>query len=357
MVNKLNRTFKLTIQDADQNSVYYEPTLINDSNLRLTPATKDVVNNKSLPKAGKNAMVLEIPFTIEIDVNSLISDGYANTASIKIYGLKETNRNRLFWNPWNLAIIENGDSSYRKVILEAGYGTNIYQIFEGVLTRGYSEREGVEWATNLTCLTSAVGFYNTFINRSYEASTKQIDVINDIITEMSKYGDLKKGAVTDTLDKTYTQGISIVEQSYNVLTQFGVDVFVSNGKINLLQVNEAIGASKTTDNVSAPISNALVNKLGLQVPNISADTGLIGTPILNGDGFVTVSMIFEPTIKLGTLVNLKSATASFFNGYFKVMGINHKGVISSSKEGMLITTLKLFNGGSLFNNFNIVAPS
>lgn len=357
MVNKINRNFKLTIQDSATATSYYEPSLVNDSNLRLTPAANDVVNNRSLPKAGKNALVIELPFTIEIDVNGLISDGYANTASIKIYGLNETNRNKLFWNPWNLALIEKSQSSYRKVILEAGYGKNISLIFDGVLKRGYSERQGVDWVTNLSCVSSAIGYYNTFINKTYEANTKQIDVVNDIITEMSQYGDLEKGAVTKTIDKTYTEGLSIVEQSYNVLTQFGVDVFISNGKINVLQVNEVIGTSKTTPNVSAPVSEALVNKLGLQIPNISAESGLIGTPILNGDGYVTVSMIFEPTIKIGTLVNLQSATASFFNGYFKVMGVNHKGVLSSSKEGMLITTLQLFNGGSLFNNFNIVAPA
>jgi len=353
MGNKLNRSFKLTIQDAAQPASYYNESLVNNSNLRLTPAANEVANDKPLPQAGKNALVIEIPFTIEIDINNIIAiDG--NRASIKIYGLKETNRNKLFQNPWNIPILEGGKKGFRRVILEAGYGKNIYPIFDGILTQGYSVREGVDWTTNLTCISSAVGLYNTFINKSYEANTKQIDVINDIITEMSQYGDLQKGAVSETIDETYSEGVSLIGESYNVLTQFGLDVFISAGKINILQVNEVLGTPKPSTQL--PLATDVINKLGLQIPNISASSGLIGTPVLNNDGYVTVSMIFEPTIKLASLVNLESATASFFNGYYKVMGVNHKGVISSSKEGTLITTLKLWSGGSLVNNFNIVAP-
>lgn len=353
MANKLNRAFKLTIQDTAQPSAYYDQNLVNNSNLRLTPATKDVANDKPLLQAGKNALVIEIPFTIEIDVSNIIAvDG--NRASIKIFGLNETNRNKLFQNPWNIPILEDGRKGFRRVILEAGYEKNIYPIFDGVLTQGYSVREGVDWTTNLTCISSAVGLYNTFINKSYAANAKQLDVVNDIITEMSKYGDLQKGTVTSTLDESYSEGVSLVGESYNVLTQFGVDVFIDAGKINILQVDEVLGTPKPSTQL--PLAANVVDKLGIQIPNISADSGLIGTPVLSNEGYVTVNMIFEPTVKLASLVNLESITASFFNGYYKVMGVEHKGVLSSSKEGMLITTLKLWNGGSLVNNFNIVAP-
>jgi len=352
MANKLNRAFKLTIQDTAQPSTYYDQDLVNNSNLRLTPATKDVANDKPLLQEGRNALVIEIPFTIEIDVSNIIAvDG--NRASIKIFGLNETNRDKLFQNPWSIPILEDGRKGYRRVILEAGYGKNIYPIFEGSLIQGYSVREGVDWTTNLTCVSSAVGLYNTFINRSYAADTKQIDVVNDIITQMSQYGDLKKGAITSTLDENYSQGVSLIGASYNVLTQFGTEVFIDAGKLNILQSNEVIGSPRPS--AQLPLAPNVIDKLGIQIPNISADSGLIGTPIFNA-GYVTVNMIFEPTIKLASLVNLESTTASFFNGYYKVMGVEHRGVISSSKEGTLITTIKMWNGGSVANNFNIVTP-
>lgn len=335
MVNKINRNFRLTIQTAAQPSSYYDPSLINNSNLRLTPASDNVANNKPLLQEGKNALIIEIPFTLDIDINNIIAiDG--NTASIKIYGLNETNRKQLFQNKWNIPILEDGKKGFRKVILEAGYGRNIYPIFEGVLTWGYSVREDVDWVTNLTCVSSAVGVYNTFINKTY-GPIKQIEVVKDIINQMSQYGDLTQGAITTSLNESYSEGVAVIGESYNILTQFGVDVFVDMGKLNILQVNEVIG------------------KLGLQIPVIDADSGLIGTPILNNDGYVTVNMIFEPTIKLASLVSLKSATSSGFNGNYKVMGVHHRGVLSSSKEGMLITTIKMWSGGSLVNNFNLVS--
>jgi hypothetical protein len=335
MSNKFDRNFRLTIQDNAEVSGYYDPNLLNNSSLRLTPASNSVINNIPLYRQGKNALVIEPPFTIEIDVNGSINlDG--NTANISIYGLNESTRRRLFQNRFNIPVVEDGKKYYRIVVLEAGYKKNIYPIFNGTLINGYSVREGVDQITHLSCQSSAMGLYNSFINKSYNANTKQIEVINDIIQQMTKYGDLQKGAITPNLDATFNEAITIMGESYNVLTQFGLDVFINAGKINVLQLNEAIG------------------KLGLQIPIISAETGLIGTPIISDEGYVIVNTMFEPTIKLANMVQLESETASFFNGKYKVMSVSHKGVLSTTKAGKLITTLKLWSGGSIVNNFNLV---
>lgn len=332
MAKKFNPSYKLIIEDFGQ-TAYFSPSLINNSNLRLTPANKTIVNDDPLLQQGNNAVIIELPFTIEINVNSILAlDG--NTAEIKIYGLNEINRNKLFQNPWNIPVTEKNEKRYKKVILEAGYGKNIYPIFYGVLKQGYSSREGTDWITNLSCVSSAIGVYNAFINKSYNGTVKQTEIINDIISEMSKYGDLEKGTVT-TSDLEFKGGLSLIGQSYNVMTQFGFDVFVTNGKLNVLSVNEVIDA------------------FGLQTPNINANTGLIGTPILSSDGYVTVNTIFDPTLDLARLINLESETAPFFNGYYKIMGLEHKGVFSTSKDGTRITTLKMWNGGSRQNNYFI----
>ena len=348
MANKINPAFRLTIEDAAKKAVYYQPNLVNASNLRLTPADKTVANDKVLYQRGKNALEIKLPFTIEIDIKNILQvDG--NVANIKIYGLNKTSRDKLFQNPWQVPTLEDGTQFRREVILEAGYGKNLNVIFNGTLWRGYSVREGVDWVTYLTCKSSAVGLYNTFINKSYNSNTTQLEVVNDIITQMSQYGDVTKGAVTDTLATKTLGAASLIGQSYSVLSQFGVDVFIDNGKINVLQVNEVIGNRSS----QATLNGEVIDKLGLQVPNITADSGLIGTPILNEDGYVIVNLIFDPSIRIARLINLESATASFFNGYYKVMGVEHKGVFSGVKEGTRITTLWLFSGGSILNNYNI----
>lgn len=349
MVNKVNASFKLTIEDAAQPLSYYDPALVNNSQLRLTPADKTVANDKVLHQRGKNALVIELPFTIEIEIKNFIKiDG--NVANIKVYGLNETNRNKLFQNPWQIPILEDGTKGRRKVILEAGYGKNKTTIFEGTLLRGYSIREGVEWVTYLSCNSSAIGLYNTFINKSYSADPTQLEIVNDIITEMSQYEDIQKGAVTNTLADKKLGATSLLDQSYVVLSQFNVDIFVENGKINVLQTDEVLPNNAS----QATVNKQITDKLGLQIPNITADNGLIGTPILNEDGYVIVNMIFDPTIRIARLVNLESATASFFNGYYKVMGVEHKGVFSTSKEGSRTTTAWLWSGGSFVDNFRIV---
>lgn len=335
MANKFNRNYKLTIQDTAQPATYYEPSLVNDSAIRLKPAGKDVVNDKPKLQAGKNAIEIKIPFTIEIDVTNIIAyDG--NKATIKVYGLNETSRERLRKSRFNTPVLEDGSKGFRRVILEAGYETNLYPLFVGTLVEGYSIREGVEWVTILSCISSSQGLYNTWVNKAYSSGTKQLEVVNNIITQMSEYKDLEKGIVTPTLNEEFKSSVSLIGESYNILNQYEIDLFVDLGKINVLRTYEAIG------------------KLGLKIPTINADTGLLSTPIFSEGAFI-VNMMFEPTIKLGALINLESLTASVFNGYYKVMSIEHRGVISSTKEGPLITTLKLWNGGSLVNNFKLVS--
>jgi hypothetical protein len=67
-----------------------------------------------------------------------------------------------------------------------------------------------------------------------------------------------------------------------------------------------------------------------------------------------IDMIFEPTIRLGSLVQINSTTFKWINAQYKVIGITHKGIFSGTKEGKLITTLKLWIGNLLTQTFTQV---
>lgn len=334
MANKFNRNFKLTIQSNAEKAAYFDASLLDsNSNTRLLPADKNIVNNQPTYQAGRTAMVIEPPFTIEVDINRIVGAG-ENTAIIKIYGLNAKSRAQLFKDVFNVTTVKEG-SYFRRVILEGGYGQNLYPIFIGSLTQGYSLREGADEITYLHCVSGAVGLYNTFINQSYTSEVTQGQVLNDVVQELIKSKDISVGTIT-TLDERFSGGVIVQGDAFNVMSQFGVDVFIDLGKINALKLDEILG------------------KIAGNITKISSDTGLVGTPIRSG-AYVVVNTIFEPSIKLATLVELESVTANYFNGTYKVMGISHKGIFSRTKDGKLITTLKLWIGDKIVNGWKEVA--
>ena len=61
--------------------------------------------------------------------------------------------------------------------------------------------------------------------------------------------------------------------------------------------------------------------------------------------------MFEPRIKLGEIIQIKSRIADVFDGQYKVWGISHSGVIGDAASGTLTTTLTLYTGEQVFGYF------
>ena len=52
-------------------------------------------------------------------------------------------------------------------------------------------------------------------------------------------------------------------------------------------------------------------------------------------------MIFEPRLQIGQFVRIKSQTETFYNGVYKVVGIEHSGIISDAQSGQCKTKVSL----------------
>ena len=65
-------------------------------------------------------------------------------------------------------------------------------------------------------------------------------------------------------------------------------------------------------------------------------------------------MTFEPRFILGQFVEIKSVITPQYNGAYKIVGINHQGVISPAEPGDLITTLQLYIGQETAGGFKII---
>lgn len=335
MGNKINRNYRLLIQN--------NPVKVSTINLspfiqaagRLLPQIPSTYSDNKVIEKQQSSFALEItpPFTIEFDIKRSIGTD-DNSMMIKIYGLSEKSRKQLVKDYYNTQDFLSG-GQYRQVILTAGYEKDINVVFAGTLIEGYSVREGVDEVTYLYCVSGAYGRYNNFINQSFAAGTPYNQIIDYIINQLTKDKYIEKGAI-QLIDGSAQTGYLALGDGFNILSEFG-PVFIDLNKINFLQLDYVI--------------NKTIGAKDIQV--ISAETGLLGTP-MRRNTFIEVNSMFQPKIQLGQLIEIKSITAPYFNGQFKVMGIQHKGMISNAKPGTLITTLQLYIGSYLINSFKAI---
>ena len=69
---------------------------------------------------------------------------------------------------------------------------------------------------------------------------------------------------------------------------------------------------------------------------INSSTGLLGTP-RKQDRLIIVEILFEPRLQVGQQVQIQSNSLAQYpntnNGIFKVVGIEHRGIISGAVGG------------------------
>lgn len=324
---KNNRNYRLTIQRSVPVAGFSVPAQL---------GTFKYVANIPQYVDPTTAIQIDYPLTIDFDIYRFIGTA-ANELHIRVINLAEKTYTQIAKDPFNNQYVGNG-GKFNQIQLQAGYGKNLTMIFVGEILSAYSERIGTETITHIYAVTGAYGRYNTFINQTFEAGTKNTDIINGVIAELEKSGTIKKGAIT-AVDGIAQTGFKAQGDAFNILARFG-PVFVDLGYINILKVNEILGKFGGAQDIFV----------------IDSDSGLLGTPIRR-QTMLEVRVIFQPQVKLGQLVQISSVTDKRYNGQYKVMGIEHKGIISGSINGPLVTTLQLFLGNAYTGTFQTILPA
>ncbi len=257
------------------------------------------------------------PFTLEFDItrNTLTS---ANVCKIRIYNLGLKNRNEILKDQF--------DSNINKqVILHAGYGDvpSFPLIFSGNITRAWSFREG---KNNFISTIEAFDGGNAFVNArtnpnlSWPAGTTYQTIIEQLVDSLSVFG-IKRGNI-GTFPGSISRGYSPETGVVDTLVRLtGGAFFIDNGIANCLQSNEVFQDE--------------------QIQVISSASGLLGTPIRE-QTLLTFEMLFEPNIRMGQVVKLDSITGANYNAQYKVVAIQHKGMISDAVCGDAITKVTVF---------------
>lgn len=296
-MSKINRKYKLTFELTDQVSGIAKAIEISD------------------------------PLTVEFDITRNTASTL-NSATFKIYNLNETNRNLIFRNKTS---INNILGRRNKVIFQAGYensqnkNSELPKIFVGDLLEAYSSRDGTNIITFINAQDGGFGAYNSTVSTTLAAGETQFNLVDYL---MSSISGVTKGVIGETTGTAKTPTVLNGNVFYLLTNNYRDEVFIDLEVINKLGVNEYI---KST---------------GGQVQLIDSESGLLGTPLRQGTDLV-VEMLFEPSIKVGQLVEINSKINPIFNGQFKVNGVKHTGIISGAVNGEAKTTLQLFIGNYL----------
>lgn len=253
-------------------------------------------------------LVIGLPFTIEFDITRKTL-GDANVGQVRIYNLSPLHREQIRFN-----VYEYG--SYRQIRLKAGYGTSLTTIFQGNMNVAWSVREGVNFITQIECYDGGYAYVNGVTNRSFPAGTpKNVE----IATIMQDLPHTTVGTIGPSYNGVLSRTNVYSGNTANILSDItGGGFFIDNGVANALGTNEyVIQLDQTT----------LIN----------SSTGLLGTPVLEQDT-VRFDMLFEPTLNIGQKIKLESLGENSFNNEYKVTGVKHRGMISQSVAGSVITT-------------------
>lgn len=272
--------------------------------------------NLFIDTADGETLRITPPLTLEFDISRKIL-GSANRGSLRIYNLSKDNRNNIRFNMYNY-------TQFRAVKLYAGYGSNLALIFQGNITEAWSQREGINFITQVESFDCGFAYAKSQSSFTPSSGTNQVDIIKQLVNDMTQVDpNTSVGSISSGYSANISRANPQVGNSADRINDIaGNGFFIDNGRVNCLQDNECLKGT---------------------ISEISAESGLLGTPLLE-QSILHFDMVFQPNLVVGQLISLKSSTEDYFNGSYKITSIAHRGMISDAVCGEVITSVGCLTG-------------
>ena len=255
--------------------------------------------------------IIEYPITCKFN-SQRSAFSSSNKCTIDLYNLSNTTRDVIFKDA--LTIYEK---QWKYIKLEAGWNGVLAQIFNGKILQAYSSKEGgqVDIVTHIEC--QPFDIFTAQSAYTFSAGTSYKDAYKTLAADLKDCNIGNIGTLEGTF-KTQTTFEGSTLECLNTLT--GGNTFVDNGTINTIMSNEVID---------------------VPVPVMTDENGLLGAPIRR-EASLTIKTLFEPTLIIGQLVEIKSKIQPIYNGQYKVIGFTHDCLISPTQAGQRVTTIDLW---------------
>ena len=248
---------------------------------------------------GTNTLTIPANLTIEFEISRQFLSS-SQTATFRVLNLGPETRDLLQKDPYAM-------TEFRAVQFRAGYeDAPIPLVFNGFVRSATSFRRGTEIVTEITAYDGGLAMANGWTSETLGAGTSVRDLLLKLAKSLPRIsGEAIVGNFpTENLRSKVLFGNTwalILQESGNLAT-------IDNGQVKALNPEEAIDAG---------------------LPLIDASTGLLGTPRRTPTK-LEFTMLFEPRLTVGALVELQSRTVRLYNGTYKVTGFQHRGAAPST---------------------------
>lgn len=300
----------------------YRVTVYNQNNTVIIGAHEEK-DEKGTVSLVQDQAKLTCHFTV---TRGILSD--SNKCTIQIYNLAPATRELIFQDAFQMS-----PEKWKFVKLEAGYGDNLTPIFMGRILQAYSYRQGgqVDMITEIQA--QALDMFDCQASYTFAAGTTYKDALQTMVTgSMPNVSIGNVGNLEGTFQTPTTFDGNAME---NIGKLTGGNAFVDNNQLNVLMSNEVID---------------------VPVPVITEENGLLDTPNRR-DANLEVKMLFEPSLIVGQLLEIRSSVQPNFNGQFKVMGFTHDCTISGAEAGTRTTNANLYIGPFLPGAEEVISNS
>lgn len=259
----------------------------------------------------KETIVIEYPITCKF-TSERGTFSKSNKCTIDLYNLASKTREAIFKDALTL-----DKESWKYIKLEAGWNGQLSQIFMGKILQAYSTKNGgqVDIITHIEC--QPFDIFESNSEYTFAEGTTYKDAYKTMAADLPNVVIGNIGKLEGTF-KTQTTFSGKTLDCLNTLT--GGNTYVDNGVLNTIMSNEVID---------------------IPVPLVTDDNGLLQTPIRR-DATLTIKMLFEPSLIVGQLLEIKSIINDAYNGQYKVLGFTHDCLISPTQAGSRTTTVELW---------------
>jgi len=208
-----------------------------------------------------------------------------NTCDLKIYNLTPDHRKQIEQNP---AIIK---LQKVPVKIEAGYGTNLAQIFLGELRAGWTTTDGADVVTELSTGDGEKAMAGARLNVSFGPGAPVDVVLREIIKTLGVgQGNVQKAVSllqAKGLVQFSTKSVVLKGNAAEHLTQFckgaGLEWSLQDGAVQILTLGQPLAGRSLL---------------------LNASTGLIGSPSVDSKGVLTAQTLMIPGVRPGQLVTM-----------------------------------------------------
>lgn len=245
---------------------------------------------------GKTDNINEPGMRIQFKIEKSLDKG-PNSSEIIVTNLSESRRQSL-------------QTKGQRVLLEAGYrGTGIQRLFSGDIRTVDHIREKADWETKLKLGDGERAWLYARVSESFAPGTRAADVLKKIAnaTGLDLGNVSSKAALIDKVfDQGWSAGGSALRALDQLITALGKTWSIQDGALQILDPYEA---------------------LDLPIPEITPDTGLIGSPEMGsppskGKPALLHFKSLLVAVKPGGKVRLKS---SRYSGYIRIHKVTFEG--------------------------------